>query len=137
VCFVLLNSSQDHLRTGTRNHGHPISCRCKKHQQLRARKGDLQRSFPLDVPMVPSSSIAMTADGVSLICGGFSLGGGSYAIAMGSTRGGPLPLRRTMTMDSTEEFPMALVAEGRTHLPSPRRQGAGATPASTTTIPPW
>jgi hypothetical protein len=46
----------------------------KKHRQLRARKGDLQRSFPLDVPMVPSSSIAMTADSVHLICGGFSLG---------------------------------------------------------------
>jgi hypothetical protein len=39
-----------------------------------ARKGDLQRIFPLDVLMVPSSAIAITADGERLSCGGFSLG---------------------------------------------------------------
>jgi hypothetical protein len=38
------------------------------------RKGDLQRVTPLDVLMVPSSSIAITAVGEHLACGGFSLG---------------------------------------------------------------
>jgi hypothetical protein len=38
-----------------------------------AKKGDLQRAFPLDVPMVPSPVIAVTADGERLMCGGFSL----------------------------------------------------------------
>ncbi len=38
-----------------------------------ARKGDLQRAFPLDVLMVPSSVITITADGERLTCGGFSL----------------------------------------------------------------
>jgi hypothetical protein len=37
-------------------------------------KGDLQRATPLVIPMVPSSSIAITADGEHLACGGFSLG---------------------------------------------------------------
>jgi membrane-bound lytic murein transglycosylase len=32
----------------------------------------LQRAFPLDIPMVPSSAIAI--DGECLTCGGFSLG---------------------------------------------------------------
>jgi hypothetical protein len=40
----------------------------------RARKGDLHRAFPLDVPMVPSSMIAITVDDEHLTCGGFSLG---------------------------------------------------------------
>jgi hypothetical protein len=39
-----------------------------------ARKGDLKRATPLDVLMVPSSSIAIVADGKCLACGGFSLG---------------------------------------------------------------
>jgi hypothetical protein len=38
------------------------------------RKGDLQRAFPLDVLMVPSSAIDVMADGERLTCGGFSLG---------------------------------------------------------------
>jgi hypothetical protein len=37
-------------------------------------KGDLQRAFPLDIPMVPSSAITVTADGEHLMCGGFSQG---------------------------------------------------------------
>jgi hypothetical protein len=36
-----------------------------------ARKGDLQRAFPLDIPMVPSSVIVVAADGEHLTCGGF------------------------------------------------------------------
>jgi hypothetical protein len=33
----------------------------------------LRRAFPLYVPMVPSSAIAVTADGERLTCGGLSL----------------------------------------------------------------
>jgi hypothetical protein len=33
----------------------------------------LQRALSLDVPMVPSPVIAVTADGERLTCGGFSL----------------------------------------------------------------
>jgi hypothetical protein len=39
-----------------------------------ARMGDLQRATLLDVSMVPSSSIAIIADGECLACGGFSFG---------------------------------------------------------------
>jgi hypothetical protein len=39
-----------------------------------ARKGDLQRAFPLDISMVPSSTITVVADGERPMCGGFSLG---------------------------------------------------------------
>jgi hypothetical protein len=34
----------------------------------------LQRAFPLNVLMVPSSVITVTADGECLTCGGFSFG---------------------------------------------------------------
>jgi hypothetical protein len=37
------------------------------------RKGDLQRAFPLDILIVPSSAIIVTADGEHLTCSGFSL----------------------------------------------------------------
>jgi hypothetical protein len=36
--------------------------------------GDLQRATPLDVSVVPSSSITITAEGECLACSGFSLG---------------------------------------------------------------
>jgi hypothetical protein len=39
-----------------------------------ARKGNLQRVFPIDVLIVPSSMITVTADGEHLTCDGFSLG---------------------------------------------------------------
>jgi hypothetical protein len=47
----------------------------------RARKGDLQRAFPIDIPMVPSSVLAITSDGECLSCSGFSL---SETIRFGS-----------------------------------------------------
>jgi hypothetical protein len=53
---------------------YPVSCRCKKTNSWRARKGDLQRVFPLDVSMVPSSALAVAADGEYLSCDVFSLG---------------------------------------------------------------
>jgi hypothetical protein len=37
----------------------------------RVRKGDLKRTFPLDVPMVHSSVLAVSIDGEYLACGGF------------------------------------------------------------------
>jgi hypothetical protein len=45
----------------------------KNTDSWRARKGDLYRATPLDISMVPSSSITITADGERLACGGFSL----------------------------------------------------------------
>jgi hypothetical protein len=39
-----------------------------------ARKGNLQRAFPLDILMVPSYAFTITADGERLTCDGFSLG---------------------------------------------------------------
>jgi hypothetical protein len=39
-----------------------------------ARKGDLQRAFHLDIPMCPSSALAVSADGECLLCGSFSHG---------------------------------------------------------------
>jgi hypothetical protein len=53
---------------------HPILAGAKYTDSWRTRKGDLQRAFPLDVMMVPSSMITVTADGERLTCGGFSLG---------------------------------------------------------------
>jgi hypothetical protein len=119
----------------------------------------LQRASPLDVLMVPSSSITIAADGECLTCGGFSLsktihfgsleflidrlggmslspmGDGSDVVAMGSAHGGPLLPQWTMMGDSAEGFSTAPVGEGRTDLPSPRRHDTRAMPASTTTIP--
>jgi hypothetical protein len=53
---------------------HPIITSAKTTDNWCARKGDLQRAFPLDVPMVPSYAIVVIADGERLTCGGFSLG---------------------------------------------------------------
>jgi hypothetical protein len=46
-----------------------------------AMKGDLQCGFPLDVPLVHSSALTISADGERLTCGGFSL---SEAVHSGS-----------------------------------------------------
>jgi hypothetical protein len=116
VCFVVLHSSQDHLRIGTRDLNHPISCQCKKHLQLARQERHLQHAFLLDVLMVPASVLTVAAGGECLLCGGFSRGktirfeslefianhfggmslspmwDGSNAVVMDSARGGPLPL---------------------------------------------
>jgi hypothetical protein len=116
----------------------------KNTDSWRARKVDLQRATPLDVPMVPSSSIAITADGKRLACGGFSpnepvclrnfefitdyLGGLSLsprrgnedAIIVGSTRSGASTPQRATIEDSTEEFLTASSGEGSFDHPSPR-----------------
>jgi hypothetical protein len=46
----------------------------KNTDSWRSREGDLQHTFPLDVSMVPSSVITVTADDECLTCGGFYLG---------------------------------------------------------------
>jgi hypothetical protein len=46
-----------------------------------ARKGDLQHAFPLGVPMVHSSVLAISTNGECLTCGGLSLG---KTVAFGS-----------------------------------------------------
>jgi hypothetical protein len=66
VCFVVLRSSQDHLRTGTCDLDHPISCRCKKYQQLACQEGDLQHGFASNVSMVPSSTFIAATGGEHL-----------------------------------------------------------------------
>jgi hypothetical protein len=117
----------------------------------------LQRAFSLVVPMVPSSAIAVIADGEHLMCGGFSLsetvhlgnfefiadyfGGLSLsprrgtvgATFIGPTHSGASTLRRTMIGDSIEEFLTVPNGEGSFDLPSPRRCGMGASLAPITT----
>jgi hypothetical protein len=46
-----------------------------------AMKGDLERAFPLDVLMVPSSVITVAADSERLTCGGFPI---SETICLGN-----------------------------------------------------
>jgi hypothetical protein len=46
----------------------------KNTDSWRARKGDLQCAFSLDILMVSSSVLTAVADGDCLTCGGFSLG---------------------------------------------------------------
>jgi hypothetical protein len=63
VCLFDLHSSQDHLRTGTGNLDHPISCRCKKYRQLARQVWGFVACFPQAILIVPSSSITIAADG--------------------------------------------------------------------------
>jgi hypothetical protein len=96
----------------------------------------------LDVPVVPSSSIIVGADGKRLMCSGFSQGktshlgnfkfiadyfsglslspmrGDTGTAFMGPTQSGASTPRRTMMGDSVEEFLMAPTTEGRFGLPS-------------------
>jgi hypothetical protein len=62
------------------------------------------------------------------------MGDGLDAIVMGSARDGPSSPLRAMTGDSAEEFRTTSDGERRIDLPSPRRHGTGAWPASATTI---
>jgi hypothetical protein len=118
----------------------------------------LQRDFSLDVMMVPSSVIVVTADGEYLTCGGFSLSktihlgnfefitdyigglslsprrGDAGAAFVGSTHSGASTPRQAMTGDSAKEFLMAPSREGSFNLPSPRRRDMGASLAPVTTI---
>jgi hypothetical protein len=118
---------------------------------------DLQCAFPLDVPMVSSSSLTIAVDGEHLTCGGFSIGktihfgslefstncfsglsisprwNDSDAALMGSSCCGPPSLLWVMIEDSIEEFHTASSREVGSNLPSPRRHSTGALPALVTT----
>jgi hypothetical protein len=95
--------------------------------------------------MVPSSTLAFSADGGHLTCGIFSLGKtvrlgrfefiDDYFVGLslsfrrsdlgttfvGSTRSGPPSPRRTLIEDSTEEFHMTSSRGGGSGLPNRRR----------------
>jgi hypothetical protein len=99
-------------------------------------KGICSVLFPYIVPMVPSASIVVAADGEHLMCGGFSLGKtihlgnfefitdyfGSLSLSpmkddegatfIGSTHGGATTPRRAMIEGSTEEFLVTSGGEG-------------------------
>jgi hypothetical protein len=137
----VLCNSQDHLEIGTRDLDHAILVNAQNTNSWCTKKGDLQCAFPLDVPMVPSSTIIIATDVEHLTCGGFPLGKtirlGSFefianyfcglslsprrgdlgAAFMGSTRSGTPSLQRAMIEDSTEEFLMASSGEGASASP--------------------
>jgi hypothetical protein len=69
----MLYSSQDQLRTGTRDLDYHVLVGVENTDSWRTRKGNLQHAFHLDVLMVPSTMITVTANGEHLTCGGFSL----------------------------------------------------------------
>jgi hypothetical protein len=141
----VLCSSQDYLRTGTRYLDHPILVSIENTNSWHARKRDLHNAFPLDILMVPSSAITITADCECLTCGGFSLGeticlgnfefitkyfgdlslsprrGYAGVAFMGSTRSGASTPRWAMMEDSAEEFLMASSREGSFAPPLPKR----------------
>jgi hypothetical protein len=138
---------------------HPVSCRCKNTDSWCVRKGDSLHTFPLDVLMVPSSTITVVADGEHLTCGGFSLSetphlgnfefitdyldglsrshrrGNTGAAFMGSTHSGAPTPWRAMVEDSAEEFLTASSGEGSFSLPSPGRHDTGASLTLITTTP--
>jgi hypothetical protein len=150
IDHCLLCCSQDHIRTRTCDLNHPVS--------YVPRRG-FAAYFPLDVPIVHSSALAVSTDDECLMCVGFSLGetirfgslefiagycGGlslspigndSGATFMGSPRNMPLTLRWSMIVDSIEEFFTASSGEGGSGLPSSRRHGTVAPSASVTTMP--
>jgi hypothetical protein len=155
----VLCSLQDHLRTGTCDLDHLVFVSTENTDNWHARKGDLKRDFPLDVPIVPSSVSTIASDSECLMCSGFSLGesillgsfkfivnyfgglslsprwGDSGAAFMGSTRSWTPPPRWAMIEDSIEEFLMAWSGEGAFGLPSPWWCSIGAPPAPVTTTP--
>jgi hypothetical protein len=138
-------SSQDHFRTGMRDLDHPVLADAKNIDIWHARKRDLQRAFPLDVTMVPSSMITITANGEHLTYGGFSPGetvclgnfefivdyfGGLRRHLHGSTCSGTPSPWWAMIEDSVEEFLMASNEEGggglRPHLSQEAQHGHSA-----------
>jgi hypothetical protein len=103
----------------------------------------LHRPFPPNVPMLPSSALAITSDGECLMCSCLSLGkticpgsfefianyfrglslsprrGNSRTAFVGSIHSGAPSPQRDMIQDSTEEFLMVSSGEGGTGLPAP------------------
>jgi hypothetical protein len=70
----VLYSSQDHIRTGTRDLDHSVLAGAKNTDSWHVRKGDLQRAFPLDILMVPSPKLSFIANGNNLIDVGLTPG---------------------------------------------------------------
>jgi hypothetical protein len=62
----VLYSSKDYLKTGTRDLDRPILAVAENTDNWRARKGALQRGFPLDVPMVTSLKLSFIANNNNL-----------------------------------------------------------------------
>jgi hypothetical protein len=58
----VLCSSQDHLRTGMHDLNHHVLGGAENTNSWHAKKGDLQRAFPLEILMVLSSVITVAAD---------------------------------------------------------------------------
>jgi hypothetical protein len=70
----VLCSLQDHLGTGTHDLDHPVLAGATNTDSWCSRKGDLQRAFPLHVPMVPSPKLSFIANGNNLTGIGLTLG---------------------------------------------------------------
>jgi hypothetical protein len=101
-----------------------------------ARKGNLQRAFPLYVLMVPSSVLTVATHSDRLTCGGtlsetIRLGSfkfiadyfsGFSLSPIGGVTQNPTSWR-AMIEDSAEEFLIESSGEGGSDLPSPRRSG--------------
>jgi hypothetical protein len=156
VCFVVCKTTSEQERVILSN---LYLVSAKNIDSWRTGKGDLERAFPLDILMIPSSVPTVAGDGERLLCDLFSLGetfcfrslefiagrfgglsrspmgNGSDATIMGSTHGRPSSSLWAMTGDSTKEFHMASDGEGRIDHPSPRRHDTGGFNHPATTIP--
>jgi hypothetical protein len=132
----VLRCSQDHAKLECTILTTLYFAGAKNTDSWHTRKGDFQCAFPLDILMVPSFALTVSADGERLTCGGFSLGKtvhlGSFEFIidyfsnlslfawrndlgitfMGSTQGGPPSPWWDMIEDSTEEFHTASSGEG-------------------------
>jgi hypothetical protein len=114
--------------------------------------------FPLDIPMVHSSTLVIATGGEQLTCDGFSLDetvrigsleiitdyfggpnlspkGSDPGVAFMGTTCSRSPPLRAMIQDSTEEFYKASRGEGGSGLPSSPRHSMGALLAPVTTTP--
>jgi hypothetical protein len=136
IDHYVLCSSQDHLKTGTRDLGHHVLIGAENTDSWHAQKGDLQHAFSLYVLMVPASVLIVTTSGERLLCDGFTLGeticfgslefiadyfsglslsprrDGSDAVVVGSSRSEPPSRLRAMIGDSLEEFHTTSDGEG-------------------------
>jgi hypothetical protein len=110
----------------------------------------LQRAFPLDVLMIPSSVITIASNGECLTCSGFSLGEpihlGNFEFITDYFSGLSLSPRRgdsgtrsapwwAMIEDSIEEFLTTSSGDKGSGLPSPRRRAMGPPSAPIVTTP--
>jgi hypothetical protein len=154
-------SSQDHLKTGTHDLDHPVLAGVENTDSWHARKGELQRAFPLDVLMIPSPKLSFVANinnptGASLAPGStihfgsleftvdrlsrLSLSpqeGDSSAIFIGMVHSGTPSLHTTLEETSDEDGATS-GARGSSGSPDPRRCNVvtPTDPITTTPLPP-